>query len=289
MFHIGILQLTQNLDDAVRGFKQGLANLNVEARFTYLNADGNEKLLPTLAAKLQDAKVDLIFACTTPAATAAKNLACDIPVIFTPVFDPKSVGLVENLAAPEGKTTGVCGMVSADKKIAFIKELLPNLKKIGLIYHTGDKNSCIEAANFENAAKNIFELAKIAVDDAADLSLLAEKIPSDIEALFLPIGRILEENFSSIAYYTDALNLPLIASHAPNVVMGALGALVASHEDMGKDCAAMAKKILAGKKVSEIPVAFPGQPEILLNSFVAENLAIDLPESLTSKASEIYN
>ena len=41
MFNIGILQLTQHLDDAVKGFKEGLRNLNVDVTYHYLNADGN--------------------------------------------------------------------------------------------------------------------------------------------------------------------------------------------------------------------------------------------------------
>ena len=49
MFNIGILQLTQHLDDAVKGFKEGLRNLNVDVTYHYLNADGNIAELPKLA------------------------------------------------------------------------------------------------------------------------------------------------------------------------------------------------------------------------------------------------
>lgn len=93
MFNIGILQLTQHLDDAVKGFKEGLRNLNVDVTYHYLNADGNIAELPKLADILAT-KVDLIFACSTPAAKAAVALTENIPVLFTPVFDPVSVNLV---------------------------------------------------------------------------------------------------------------------------------------------------------------------------------------------------
>ena len=63
MFNIGILQLTQHLDDAVKGFKEGLRNLNVDVTYHYLNADGNIAELPKLADLLATKKVDLIFAC----------------------------------------------------------------------------------------------------------------------------------------------------------------------------------------------------------------------------------
>lgn len=289
LFHIGILQLTQNLDDAVRGFKQGLKELAVEADFHYFNADGNINELPKLAQKLADLNVDLIFACSTPAAKAAGNLSENIPVLFTPVFDPISVNLVDSLAAPSGKLTGMSGMVNAEDKVNFIRELLPNAKKLGMLYHTEDSNSLIEASNFREAVTGKFELSEITITCKEDISLLAETLPQDLDALFLPIGRVVEENFASIAYYTDAINVPIITSHAPNVVLGSLGALVANHATLGKTCAKQAKQILVdGKEIKNIPVGMTETPEILLNAFVADNLGIEIPNNLLTKATEVY-
>ncbi|MDF2564705.1 MAG: transporter substrate binding protein [Massilibacillus sp.] len=289
LFHIGILQLTQNLDDAVRGFKQGLKELSVEADFHYFNADGNINELPKLAQELAELNVDLIFACSTPAAKAAGNLVTNIPVLFTPVFDPISVNLVDNLEFPGGKLTGMSGMVNADDKVKFIQELLPNVKRLGMLYHTEDSNSLIEASNFRKAVTDKFALSELTITCKEDISLLTETLPQDIDALFLPIGRIIEENFASIAYYTDAIDVPIITSHAPNVVLGSLGALVANHAMLGKACAKQAHQILIeGKDVKAIPVGITDKPEILLNAFVADNLGIEIPASLLAKATEVY-
>ena len=93
MYKIGILQLTQNLDTAVHGFKQALAGEEVE--YLYFNVDGTVEKLPAFAQKLVDENVDLIFACTTPAAKAAIAASDHIPVVYTPVFDPISVGIAQ--------------------------------------------------------------------------------------------------------------------------------------------------------------------------------------------------
>lgn len=290
MFHIGILQLTQNLDDAVRGFKEGLKEFAVEAEFHYLNADGNVDILPKLAQQLADLNVDLIFACSTPSAIAARDLQNDIPVVFTPVFDPVGAKLVDNMQTPGGKVTGVSGMVNATDKVNFIKTLLPTAKKLGILYHTADSNAIIEVNNFRKAAATAFELTEISINHQNEISLLSEKLPQNLDALFLPIGKIIEENFSSIAYYTDALDIPIITSHAPNVVLGALGALVANHRTLAKDCAVQAKEILVdGKSPKTIPIGLPKSPEILLNAFVADNLGFELPKAVVEKATEIYN
>lgn len=289
MFHIGILQLTQNLDDAVRGFKQKLDELQLSVRYTYRNVDGNVNLLSQAAADLAAEGVDLIFACSTPSALAARDLPGNIPVLFTPVFDPVSAGLVASLSAPGGKVTGMSGMVTADKKIQLIKDLLPSAKKLCVLVPASDQNSCIEMQNFRQAAQGEFTLHEIVLDAASDISLLEEKFSPEDDALFLPIGRIIEENFSSIAYYAEAFNLPIIASHAPNVVMGALGGLFADHAKLGAACAVQAEEILVQKKdPATIAAGLPQDPDLLLNAFVAENLDIEIPASLMEKAKEIY-
>jgi len=290
LIRIGILQLTQNLDDAVDGFKQELEKLNLAATFIYKNADGNVPLLSKLAQALLDNHVDLIFACSTPSALAAKALNGKIPVIFTPVFDPISTGLIDTMSAPGGKVTGMSGMVNAADKVSFLKQLLPTAKKVAMLVPTEDQNTHIEAANFRIAAKNNIKLQEIPINKQTEISLLSEKLTDDLDALFLPIGRILEENFSSIAYYAETAGIPIIASYAPNVSMGALGALCANHSNLGEACAKQAKAILIdGKDPKDIPVGIQAEPDILLNAFVADNLAISLPTDLLVKAKEIFN
>lgn len=287
MYHIGILQLTQNLDDAVRGFKAGLIEQGLDAQFNYLNADGALGDLPLLADKLAREQVSLIFACSTPAAQAAVKLKENIPVIFTPVFDPVGVGLAASLEKPGGKATGVAGMVRAADKVAFISELLPAAKTIGILYHTGDPNALLETANFKKAAEE-YALIELPIDKPEDISTLPDKLPPNLDVLFLPIGRIIEENFASIAYYAESANLPIITSHAPNMPAGGLGALVANHYELGRACAVKAAEVLSGRHPGDIAVGIVDSPEIQLNAFVAANLSIELPPALLARAKEVY-
>ena len=287
MYHIGILQLTQNLDDAVEGFKKRLQEKDISAQFHYFNADGALNDLPNLAEKLAAIPVDLIFACSTPAAQAATRLSQNIPVVFTPVFDPVGAGLVQSLVSPGGKATGMAGMVAAEKKVAFIQQLLPQARKVGLIYHRGDTNGLLEADNFRRAAA-AYQITDLPIDRPEDLSLLAEKLEQSFDLLFLPISRIVEENFATIAYYAEAAALPIIASHAPNVPAGALAALAANHHRLGSACADQALQILTGTSPATIPVGNVDDPDILLNAFVAGNLNITLPPTLRNQAAEIY-
>lgn len=288
MYKIGILQLTQNLDDAVHGFKTELTQRGIHTEFYYLNADGNIDQLPKLAANLAAKNVDLIFACSTPAATAAVKLTENIPVVFTPVFDPVGAKLVHTMEKPGGKATGVAGMVKAEDKIRFIKRILPQAARIGILYHSTDSNSLAEVENFRRTANTNLSLIEIPIETSENLSNLPDLLPHDIDALFLPIGKIIEENFATIMYYTDNIQIPIIASHAPNVPDGALAGLFANHYQLGQECAKKAEQILKGTSPSQIPVATVNIPEIWLNQFTAENLGIYFPEDVKEAATETF-
>jgi putative ABC transport system substrate-binding protein len=288
LYTIGILQLTQNLDDAVHGFKSELTERGIHAEFHYLNADGNIEQLSKLANQLAEKKVNLIFACSTPAAMAAVKLAQDIPVVFTPVFDPIGAKLVDSMAEPGGKATGVAGMVKAADKLGFINRLLPTAQKVGMLYHIEDTNAVVEVENFRKLINPALQFVEIPVQKSEDLSNLPDILPTDIDALFLPIGKVIEENFATIVYYTDSIEVPIIASHAPNVPDGALAGLVANHYQLGKECAIKAEQILKGAYPSQIPVDTVKVPEIWLNQFTAENLGICFSEDLKKEAAEIF-
>lgn len=288
MYQIGILQLTQNLDDAVHGFKKGLSDRDCAVNFHYCNADGNLAELPKLAASLAEKAVDLIFACSTPAALAAVNLAGSIPVVFTPVFDPVGAGLANSLAVPGGKATGISGMVKSSDKVAFISKLLPHATKIGVLYDQTDLNACLEMEYFRQAALGHFPLLELPINNPADLSGIENRLTADLSALFIPIGRVIEENFATVVYYADAINLPIITSHAPNVSAGALAGLVADHRILGEMCAVQAIQILQGALPGKIPIDIVKRPDILLNSFAAQNLGIEIPADLLAAAKEIF-
>ena len=288
MYNIGILQLTQNLDDAVLGFKYNLAELGIAAQFHYVNADGNTDQLPKLAQQLAELKVDLIFACSTPSAQAAIQLDHNIPVVFTPVFDPVGAKIVSSMSSPGGKATGVAGMVTAEAKMTFIHRLLPNAQTLGILYHVGDTNSLVEVENFRKLLSPGLTIIELPIQHAEDLSNLPDTLPTTLDGLFLPIGRIIEENFATIAYYTDTINLPIITSHAPNVPGGALGALVANHYQLGMECAKKAREILSGTSPAIIPVDIVKTPEILLNNFAAQNLELEFAPDLLAEATEVF-
>jgi putative tryptophan/tyrosine transport system substrate-binding protein len=112
------------------GYVEG-RNLRVEARF----AEGRDDRYSALAAELVALPVDIIVTWGTPAALAAKQATTTIPIVMGSIADPVSVGVVSNLARPDGNITGFSSQnVDLEvKRLELLKDLLPQLARVGIL------------------------------------------------------------------------------------------------------------------------------------------------------------
>jgi putative ABC transport system substrate-binding protein len=111
------------------GYIEG-RNLRLEARF----AEGRDDRYPALAAELVALPVDIIVTWGTPAALAAKQATTTIPIVMV-IADPVNVGIISNLARPEGNITGFASQnVDLEvKRLELLKDLLPHLARVGVL------------------------------------------------------------------------------------------------------------------------------------------------------------
>ena len=104
-------------------------------------------MLPKIAAELVARMPDLIYAPPTPAAVAAKQATQAIPIVFGDVTDPVGTGLVTSLGRPGGNVTGMTTSVAeslAPKRVQLLREILPGVKRIGLLVDSTDSSSKLD-------------------------------------------------------------------------------------------------------------------------------------------------
>ena len=134
------------------GYVEG-RNLRLEPRF----AGGDDDRYPALAAELVSIPADIVVTWGTPAALAAKQATTTIPIVMGAIADPVSVGIVSNLARPEGNITGFASL-DADlevKRLELLKDLLPQLARIGVLGNTANPFLEVALKNLRPAAKQL--------------------------------------------------------------------------------------------------------------------------------------
>src|SRR6516225_2604625 len=140
------------------GYAEG-KNITIEARY----AQGNFDRLPELARELVRLNVDLLFVAGDQGVKAAKEATDTIPILVV-ACDPIEK-LVVSIARPAGKVTGATCISSelAGKRLQILKELVPALAIVAVLYNPADRNKSfeykevLEAADSMNLMLHAFE------------------------------------------------------------------------------------------------------------------------------------
>ena len=293
---VGILQLVTHsaLGAAKDGFIAGLKEAGYEdgknIKIVLKNPEGDTPTLNQMAEELVRT-CDIVLAIATPAATAVQTAAettgRDIPILFTAVTDAVDAQLVESNENPGGNITGTSDINPVTDQIDLIKELLPGVKKFGILYNISEPNSIVQARLAkEEAAKQSLEVVELTATDAQSLPSVTQQLINDgVEAIFLPTDNLIASNMPAVVEKAEAAKVPTICGEGGMVENGGTITYGINYFNLGKQTAAMAAKILKGAKPSELPVET--QPadllEITANLESLRKMEIELPESLKNK------
>ena len=132
--------------DAVRdGVRDELKSAGFEAgknlKYEYQSAQGNTGTAAQIARKYVGERPDVIVAIATPSAQAVVAASKDIPIVYSAVTDPVAAKLVKGWEASGTNVTGVSDLSPLDKHLELIKRVVPNAKRVGVIYSPGEANS----------------------------------------------------------------------------------------------------------------------------------------------------
>jgi putative ABC transport system substrate-binding protein len=258
---IGVINLSPQLEPVWLGFQTGLASQGYdESRVTYIYAGPPPDIetLDKLAEDLVAADVDLILSISTPATQAAyrATLGTDIPVIFAPVTDPVSAGVIQDISQPGGNVTGIAlGTQSEGQRLQWLLRLAPDIKRIYLPYNSQDA-SALASVNAVLAAATLLSVNVITqeVSTEAEINRAIASIPQDVQAIFLAQDSLVAAHIAEFAAAAIAHQLPLCSPTDGQVEQGALVSYSFRLNEIGQQAARLADQIFAGIPPANLPV-----------------------------------
>ena len=237
--------------------------------------------------------MDLICAIATPSAQSAYSVGRknDIPVIYTAVTDPVAAELANADGTPVGEVTGTSDKLPVEQQLEMIRAILPDAKKIGIMYTTSEVNSASTLAEYkEKAADYGFEIVESGVSSTADIPLAADSLLEQVDCLNNLTDNTVVASLPLILSKANAKNIPVFGSEIEQVKIGCLAAMGLDYVDLGKQTGRMAAEVLKGEeKASELNFEVIETAAFYGNSKVAEDLGITFPEDLASNAKELFS
>lgn len=284
---IGIIQLTDHiaLDRSREGFLDGLKEKGIDAEIDYQNAHGDHSQIPVLINKFKDSDVDFVYAITTPAAQGAKNIIKDRPIIFSAVANPVESGIVENVEEPEANITGVTDYISTEMMMDKALEIFPDIKTMGVIYSTNEKNSEFLVRDLKEVTRNRgIELVEVGVNNLSDITAAIANMRNKIDIFMGIQDSLISSSAKVISEEFTKANIPTISAEEGPVEQGLLVSNGVDFYELGKVASDQAKEIIDGKEVREIPVFYPTESAKVVNETTAKALHLEDNEKLFKDA-----
>ena len=295
-YKIGVSQLAEHpaLDASYEGFVAALADAGYvdgeNITIDYNNAQGDPATCTTIAEKLVNGQCDLILAIATAAAQSAASATSEIPILGTAITDFEVAGLVNDSDAPGGNVSGGSDMNPIEDQIDLLTQILPDAKTVAVMYCPSEDNSIVQAGLAEEAleARGI-EWEEYTVSDSTMIQSVAESMIGKVDAVYIPTDNLLAEGMAAVSMVTNDNNLPCIVGEAGMVENGGLATYGLDYYDLGYMTGQMAVQVLEGADISTMPVGHIPVEECTLtvNTTVAEQLGITIPEDILSQAEVI--
>lgn len=252
---IGVIQLAKHdaLDASYQGFKDVLVAAGVKEDNIKYEIAGEQANCTTVADTLVNGGNDLIYAIATPALQAAAATTDMLPIVGCAVTDYVETKLVSSNEAPGGNVTGASDLTPIKEQFDLIKELLPNAKKVAIMYCGSEDNSILQAKIAVDAAKALnLEYKEYKVSDSNDIQAVTQQIINDKnDVIYIPTDNLLATYTSSVEAIVSPAGIPIIPGWEDAIGEGTAYATYGlSYYNLGRLAGEQALAILKGEKTA---------------------------------------
>lgn len=280
---IGIIQpvehpsLNQIREYIIIGLEeQGLKD---KVEIVYKDAQGDPSNINTIISQFVGDKMDVIVPIGTTASQSSAAATKEIPIIFAAASYPVEAGLVKDVNKPEANVTGVSDAIDVKQIFDLAFELTPHVKTFGFIYNSGEENSVTAI----NKAKEYCDLKGIkyvesTITNSSELLQASQSLIEKADAIFTPTDNTVASAMPVLSAEAQKAGIPVYTGADSLVADGGFATVGVNYKVLGRQVAAMVKKVVDGENISNIPVETLSEYATIINLTTADKIGVKLSE-----------
>ncbi|MBU5691915.1 ABC transporter substrate-binding protein [Vibrio cholerae] len=288
---VAVSQIVEHpaLDATRQGLLDGLKAKGYEEgknlEFDYKTAQGNPAIAVQIARQFVGENPDVLVGIATPTAQALVSATKTIPIVFTAVTDPVGAKLVKQLEQPGKNVTGLSDLSPVEQHVELIKEILPNVKSIGVVYNPGEANavSLMELLKL-SAAKHGIKLVEATALKSADVQSATQAIAEKSDVIYALIDNTVASAIEGMIVAANQAKTPVFGAATSYVERGAIASLGFDYYQIGVQTADYVAAILEGKEPGSLDVQVAKGSDLVIKKTAAEQLGITIPEAVLARA-----
>ncbi len=256
-------------------FVKTLAATKLGLTIAHYNAEGNLQQANLIAQKIaSDKHVVGVFAIGTLAAQTIAKAEKTRPIVYAAVSDPSVLG------KPDNNLCGLSDAISPDYQIDTIVKLVPNIKRIGLVYSPSEANSASMVARLAHVL-DAHTLPKmlVGIHEPQQIITAATSACKNNDALLIPLDNQLVASMPAVIKATRELPCLVITSNESPIHQGATIAFGVDYQKSGEDAAHVMTTILAQKTTPKrVGIINPQRLDLFVNDTVLEEKRVTIVE-----------
>lgn len=257
-------------------------------KWQYQSAQGNTGTAAQIARKFIGDQADAIVTIGTPSAQAAVAGTKRIPIVFTAVTDPVQGQLTPSWEASGTNVTGVSDVLELGKQMELVKQVVPEAKRIGIVYNPGEANSvAVVEALKEILPQYDLTLVEAAAPRSVDVGSAARSLVGKVDVIYTNTDNNVVSAYEALVKVGNDMKIPLIASDTDSVKRGAIAALGVNYHDLGLQTGRIVVRILEGENPGDIKPQTSENIQLFVNLAAAEKQGVTLSEELIESATEV--
>lgn len=279
------------LDDCRQGFIQGLAeggykegaNLHLEIK----NAQGDMAVVNQIANQLAGMNPDLACGITTPSSQALYNTCKPkgIPVVYIAVSDPVAAGFAKNAKENAPGISGTSDALPLAPQLDLIQQLLPDAKRIGVLYSTSEVNSQTQVTILRDlCAERGLTLEAMAISTVQDIPEAMDQLLEKVDVIDNLSDNTVTTSLPLIIAKAEAKGIAVFGSDGRQVETGCAAAMAIDYVALGAQSGRMAARVLDGASIDRQPFEQVGSYKLIYNPEMCERLGIHMPAQLKGRA-----
>jgi len=273
---------------AAQGVRRSLAAWNPTVQIHEMVLPGDEKVEKFFLDSLERPRPDLIVTIGTQATRAMMRRQTDIPVVFSLVLTAGEDGTFFKRRALN--VTGAAMDIPVPVQFARLKEVIPDLRRVGVIFNPRVSGQVIRSAR-EAAIQANLELVEISVASEAQVMEEVSHLKGRVDGLWsVPDSTVFtSRSVDAILLQTLRDGIPFVGLSPSFVKAGALLSFSCDYEDVGAQSGEIAVEVLKGKSPARIPVVYPRRVSLFLNLNTARAIHLDISEKVQAESQVDFN
>lgn len=236
--------------------------------------------VPALISSVHGEAPRLLLALGSDAVEVARQVG-DVPVVAGMVLRATDV-----LRGPQ--FTGVFLEFPRDVEFSYLARILPGQRRVAVLYNPAQNQGLIEEARREAKSSGLV-LVPRKVMAPSEIPATLQSLTNNTDVLWGIADTLVltPETARPILLFSLQNGIPFVGLSSPWVKAGALYALDRDYEDVGRQCADLARAILGGQSPAALPPVRPRKILYSINRHTAEKLKLTISRAVLLGAEEV--